>query len=137
MCKAIELTNNLFNASESIRNEWKELHNRLSIADQKRMDVEHFIELSVNLNASQGYKAYRLLKEVLEERREIKNQIEELRPVFEFANAPFLTDIKKKSDVIKRIKNKHHLNENADELKKYNVRILTDVFGDTITSQVV
>ena len=137
MCKAIELTNNLFNASESIRNEWKELHNRLSIADQTRMDVEHFIEPSVNLNASQGYKAYRLLKEVLEERREIKNQIEELRPVFEFANAPFLTDVKKKNDVIKRVKNKHHLNENADELKKYNVRILTDVFGDTITSQVV
>lgn len=135
MCKAKELTNNLFNASESIRVEWKNLHNRLSVADQKRSDIEHFIELNTNLNASQGYKAYKLLKEVLEERREVKNQIEELRPTLDFINGTHLTDTKKKTILYSNIEKKYSINSNSAENKKYNVRVLTDVFGDVIKKE--
>ena len=137
MCKAKELTNNLFDASENIREEWKNLHNRLSITDQKKSDVEHFIELNNNLNASQGYKVYKLLKETLEERRIIKNQIDELRPIMDFVGGSQLTNPKKKTSLFNDIEKKHNLNNNADELKKYNVRVLTDLFGEVIKKEIV
>lgn len=62
MCKSLEHAENLFSLIENIRKDWTNLHNRLSITDQKRSDVEHYMELSNNLNAAQGYEAYRLLK---------------------------------------------------------------------------
>lgn len=135
MCKALELTDNLFNASENIRTEWKDLHNELSIVDQKKSDIEHFIELNSNLSASQGYKVYKLLKEVLEERRVIKNQIEELKPPMDFINGVQLTNPKNKTTLFKDIKKRYNTNSNEVERKKYNVRILTDVFGDVIRKQ--
>lgn len=131
MCKALEYTNDLFNITENIKNEWKGLHNRLSIADKKISDIEHFIEFN-NLNAANGYKAYKLLKEVLEERREVKNQIEELRPTLDFINGTHLTDTKKKTILYSNIEKKYNINSNSAENKKYNVRVLTDIFGEVI-----
>lgn len=50
------------------------LNSELSIADKKITDIEHYIEF-YNLSASQGYKAAKLLKDCLEERRNIKNEL--------------------------------------------------------------
>lgn len=136
MCKALELAEELFNTSEEIRTEWKGLRNKQSIADQKISDVEHFIELSSNLNAAQGYNAYKLLKEVLEERREIKNRIDELGPLLSFINKTTLVNPNKKISLIKDLNRVKDRNNNADEVKKYNVRILTDIFGDTIKQNI-
>lgn len=132
MCKSLEYANELFNLAEDVRLHWKELHNKLSIADQKRSDVEHFIEINPNLNASQGYKAYRLLKEVLEERREIKNQINELHPVLDFVNGSQLVNPTKKNKLYQTITARRDNNNGDAENKRYRVRILTDVFGEVI-----
>lgn len=132
MCKSLEYANELFNLAEEIKFSWKDLHNRLSMADQKRSDVEHFIEINPNLNASQGYNAYRLLKEVLEERRDIKNKIDELKPMLDFVNASQLTNPAKKKSLYQSITARRDNNSNDAENKIYRVRILTDIFGDII-----
>ena len=132
MGKALELADSLFSTSEEIKAEWKDLSNKQSIADQKISDVEHFIELSNNLNASQGYKAYKLLKEVLEERRNIKDKIDELRPLLSFINKTPLINPKEKTSLIRGLNKVKNNNDNASEVKSYKVRVLTDIFGDTI-----
>lgn len=132
MCKSLRYANELFDLAEEVRLHWKELHNKLSIADQKRSDVEHFIEINPNLNASQGYNAYRLLKEVLEERRAIKNKIDELKPTLDFINNSQLTNPVKKNQLYKSITTKRDNNSNEAENKRYRVRVLTDLFGEVI-----
>ena len=132
MCKSLDYAKELFDLAEEIRLHWKELHNKLSIADQKRSDVEHFIEINPNLNASQGNNAYKLLKEILEERRLIKNEIEELQPTLNFINNSQLTNPVKKRELYEIISNKRDINSNDAENKKYKVRVLTDIFGEVI-----
>lgn len=134
MCKAKELAKGFFNNAEEIRKEWKELHNRLSIADQKKTDVEHYIEIHDKLNAAQGYQAYKMLNEVLKERREIKDDIEELRPLMDFLSGTKVYDHNTKNKINQLISNAYEKNENADEMKKYRVRVLKEVFGETITA---
>lgn len=132
MCKSLEYANELFELADEIRLHWKDLHNKLSITDQKRSDVEHFIEINPNLSASQGYNTYKLLKEILEERRDIKNKIEELRPTLDFINNSQLTNPVKKNQLYDTITTKRDNNSNEAENKKYRVRVLTDIFGEII-----
>lgn len=51
-----------------------ELSKKLSQLDKYIVDAYHYIEVS-NLNAAQGYKAYKRLKEVLVARRKVKNEL--------------------------------------------------------------
>lgn len=49
----------------------------LSKYDRQKSDVEHYIELNTNkLNACDGYKAYKLLQDVLLKRRKIKDELQ-------------------------------------------------------------
>ena len=53
----------------------EELTNQLSQVDKELSDINHYIEF-VNLNAAQGYKAYKMIKERRIKRRSIKNELE-------------------------------------------------------------
>lgn len=55
----------------------EELTNQLSQVDKELSDINHYIEF-VNLNAAQGYKAYKMIKERRIKRRSIKNELEVL-----------------------------------------------------------
>lgn len=50
------------------------LRKRLSHVDLEINDIQHYIEF-FNLDAAKGYKAYRMLKECLERRRHIKQEL--------------------------------------------------------------
>ena len=52
----------------------EELLQQLSDVDKELSDVNHYIEF-VNLNAAQGYKAYKMIKERRIKRRSIKNEL--------------------------------------------------------------
>ena len=52
----------------------EELLQQLSDVDKELSDVNHYIEF-VNLNAAQGYKAYKMIKERRVKRRSIKNEL--------------------------------------------------------------
>lgn len=55
----------------------EELINQLSQVDKELSDINHYIEF-VNLNAAQGYKAYKMIKDRRIKRRSIKNELEVL-----------------------------------------------------------
>lgn len=55
----------------------EELINQLSEVDKELCDINHYIEFC-NLNAAQGYKAYKMIKDRRVKRRSIKNELEVL-----------------------------------------------------------
>ena len=63
-------------ASEALHRK-DELLSQLSRVDQELSDINHYIEFC-NLNAAQGYKAYKMIKERRIKRRSIKNELEVL-----------------------------------------------------------
>lgn len=61
-------------ASEAVYRK-NELTDQLSTVDKEICDILHYIEFC-NLNAAQGYKAYKMLKERRIKRRSIKNELQ-------------------------------------------------------------
>lgn len=53
----------------------EELYEELSFVDRELSDINHYIEFC-NLNAAQGWKAYKMIKERRIKRRSIKNEIQ-------------------------------------------------------------
>ena len=54
-----------------------ELSEELSKYDRQRSDVEHYIEFNAGkLNAYDGYKAYKMLQDVLTQRRKVKDELQ-------------------------------------------------------------
>lgn len=58
------------------------LSDELSRYDRQCSDIEHYIEFNAGkLNACDGYKAYKLLQDVLVQRRKVKDELEILKVV--------------------------------------------------------
>lgn len=55
--------------------ELKELQSELSMVDKKIFDVKHYIEFG-NFNAYQGWMCFKMLQNLLRQRRNYKNEIE-------------------------------------------------------------
>lgn len=54
-----------------------ELSEELSKIDRQKSDIEHYIEFNAGkLNACGGYKAYKMLQDILLQRRKIKDELE-------------------------------------------------------------
>jgi len=73
-----------------------EENERLRVENEKRSnDLLHYIELRNDMNASEGYKAYKKLAEVRRERRCCKNENELLTPLYTFIqqNAKTINDM--------------------------------------------
>lgn len=65
--------------------------------DCQKTDIEHYIEFNAGkLNACDGYKAYKLLQDVLLERRKIKDEIQIINVVRDRMNAEDLANIDQK-----------------------------------------
>lgn len=92
-----------------------ELIELMSNIDKEVVDIEHYIELS-NLNACQGFLAYKMLRNRLRKRRKIKN---ELQVLSQLGNCKIdSTMMKDVQDAIKLL-----------EHKKYTPRVLVDLFN--------
>lgn len=63
---------------------YEENERRWQEYDQETQDLLHVIELSDNLNASKGYDMYRRLAAVRRDRRQCKNEMDLLKPVYDF-----------------------------------------------------
>lgn len=61
-------------ATEALHRKEK-LNNQLSEVDKELCDIYHYIEFC-NLNAAQGYKAYKMIKDRRIKRRSIKNELD-------------------------------------------------------------
>lgn len=60
----------------------EELREELSFIDKELSDINHYIEFC-NLNAAQGWKAYKMIKERRIKRRSIKNEIQILNIILD------------------------------------------------------
>ena len=57
--------------------------------DRQITDVEHYIEFNAGkLNAAEGYKAYKLLQEVLVRRRKVKDELQIMNMVIDRVSIP-------------------------------------------------
>lgn len=125
MVNSVELATKFSNVVEEIKEIKLKLSEEQSILDQKITDIQHYIE-SRNLNAVEGYKAYKLLQETLKERRLVKNRASEIEPIY---SALINTKLNNKAaEIQKKVIEIHNRNNKSG----YNVRVMKDVFGKRI-----
>lgn len=122
MCKAkgyIEQINSIF---EQVKVDIEHYKKELSRLDLTEQDLLHFIEAE-NFSASRGYCLAKQIKEVREERRKIKNELETLYTLYE----KFINNNDKKVISIKQsITAKDKYLSNLAENKIYNPRVLKE-----------
>lgn len=92
----------------------EELCKQLSNVDKELSDINHYIEF-YNLNAAQGYKAYKMVKERRIKRRIIKNELTIVDVILEKKISDSMTE-----EIEKAI-------QNLDE-RTYTPRILSELF---------
>ncbi len=102
-------------AADRLKRYIEELDKKLSELDKQQNDVLHFIE-KYNLNASDGFKVYKLLKDIRVERRTIKNEIHNAQMLdkTELEGINYVSLIKKMAD--------------QEKQDAYTPRILTELF---------
>lgn len=91
-----------------------ELVQQLSKVDQELSDVNHYIEFC-NLNAAQGYKAYKMIKDRRIKRRSIKNELQVVDIILSKKICETATDEIQKAIV-------------GMDQRKYEPRVLNELF---------
>jgi len=112
--------NTLKEALRSLSNEASELKERLSNLDLEEQDLLHFIEFG-KINARDGYKLAKAIKEVRIKRRDIKNRFELIK------NSLSLHITKERSieEVFKIVESTiNKAEESSKREKKYTTRII-------------
>lgn len=104
----------------------------LRLMDFQREDVYHEIELGASRNASDGYRMYKLLREISESRRVIKKESARIEPICLFLkqNPSFL-------EALEKLKTACEKRETAVEAASYSYRttIIADTFGTSSIAQ--
>lgn len=84
-----------------------ELVEEVSKYDRQRTDVEHYIELNAGkLNAYEGYQAYKMLQDVLVERRKVKDELSVIQVVRD--KMAFPDDIANIDTKVKELESRHY-----------------------------
>lgn len=93
----------------------EELRTQLSTVDQEICDIEHYIEF-FSLDAAKGYKAYKMLRDRLQHRRHIKNELAKVSHMLSGSPENFSS-----GEVGRRIRGLDHAG--------YSPRVLGELFG--------
>lgn len=95
---------------------------RLVELENEMQDILHYIELSGDKDIQAGFKLYKKLAIVRRERRDCKNEMDLLQPVYDaFHETSLLTKL---TDVLGKVRS----NQQFVETRCYSVR--TDILGD-------
>lgn len=113
---------------EDFHKQWHMVIRELSKVDKAISDIHHFIEISPNLNAAEGYKAYKDLKELLERRRDIKDSRAQMQPFKTMLNRSNLS-VNRLKQVSNNIQDVVDFNESE---RFYKTRVLKSEFGEVI-----
>ena len=132
MNKTLAIANQLKSSFDEVFAYRRELGENLSLVDKKRSDVEHFMEISQDKNASEGYALYKMLREILRERREIKNEIDELDILIKWIREKGIAENHNLGKTITEVESKIAHNSSEESAKSYRVRVLTEVFGSKL-----
>ena len=110
----LEKANDVSNIANEALERKKELCQELSLVDKELCDIFHYIEFC-NLNAAQGYKAYKMVKERRIIRRKIKDEIS-------------ILDIILDQKVSQTVKNTVKRNAEKMDKRTYEPRVLRELF---------
>lgn len=121
---------------ESIQAMTKEidmLSEQLSIMDSKEQDVLHFIEFG-KINARDGYKLAKALKDIRKERRQIKNKKSQIQSALSFSISINTTPSKVCEIITKSINNSQ---TNALKPKTYEMKQvdMISIVGRTLSKE--
>ena len=94
----------------------------------KLMDIQHLIEF-YDFNACQNSKIITIQKKILRDRRLVKNEIAELKPLVITNKLTMSRD----GNAYKAIAFAHKLNSDEDNNKEYKVRVMHDLLGETLS----
>lgn len=111
------------NFFENIDNLKKDLEKEIKRVEQERNDLLHEIELG-NLNAVELIKVAVVLRDVLKERRQYKDELDKVMTIKGFTdkyNNKLIT-----GDIIQTIKNLKTLEKNKEQ-RKYRPRVIQDL----------
>ena len=97
---------------------------RLSKLEQEMQDLLHYVEMSKNKNALDGFKLYKRLCDVRRERRSIKNEIDLLQPVYDLFHGT------KVLDQLTQVQGTCRTTKQAIDNRAYTIR--TDILEDFI-----
>lgn len=81
---AVENTKEFLAFARSVISRYEGDQRRQEELEAETQDLLHVMELSKNLNASEGYKLYAKLASIRRERRACKNEVEMLKPLYEY-----------------------------------------------------
>jgi hypothetical protein len=105
---------------KDIQDDISNLNNELSVVDKKEQDLLHMIEI-VKASASEGFSLYKQLHEVRNERRDIKDRLEEAKEIRDFMQA-FKAGTR--NTIERKIKLIDNVRE-SQEKKTYTLKVLT------------
>lgn len=109
----------LSDAVAKINTKHATLSEELSKYDRQRTDVEHYIELNAGkLNAYEGYKAYKLLQDVLIKRRKVKDELQIVQVALDRIAAP--DELAQIDTKIKELETRQYTPREFKELFKEN-----------------
>lgn len=108
-------------ALQEVFDDVKDLKNQSKINEEKTQDILHMIE-NVNFNACQGFSFSKRLQELRQERREIKNKVEQSHQMQKILNA-FKDNVKRHLE--HSIKQADKLQDEQDQ-RVYNLRRLKE-----------
>jgi hypothetical protein len=126
---ALEIIENMLSMKEVVVKRTEELNHLLSELDCKLVDLDHVMEF-YDFNASQNSTLVTLRKNVLRERREVKDEMDMLKP---FRSKEML--LQRGHGAHKHIKTIMKKIENEQNQRTYKVRIMNELFGDTLNKE--
>lgn len=115
MCIAIDLCEKINSKIITAQCEFNRLRNELSTADKTISDILHELEFSDSLSASKGYMYAKLLKDIRNSRRIIKDELEGLQLFLQKFNESQILELQKK------LKNL----EGKQRIRTYTPRVLS------------
>lgn len=119
--KWVERAEECGNFMDEVLNRKNILFKKLSNIDRELSNCMHEIELSKWKSGCEGYKEYRIIKDILERRRKIKDELAIVQSVA--SSVKCSVDIKNINRVFSRLSR-----------RKFEIRIIEDGFDDTDTN---
>lgn len=119
MCKAKNLIEELKGTSNKINDEYKRLKELLSKYDKELSEMYHNLETKLKMNASEGYFVAKELRDLLQKRRIVKNELEYYKSIRDTLNISSINvGLNRAKHNIDRLQKKH-----ADYTQGWNIQL--------------